>query len=359
MNGVKGKMRTFEREGEDLLKKANKLCEKEGVDGWKLAQTEMLRKRTVTPELKEAIEFVMLEYKPDYFRPALLSLCSKAVGGTSESTLSIAASLVLLGRAIGVHDDIIDQSRAKNRRPTVQGKFGKNLALVLSDVLLFTGFTSLRKAFQHGMSTSIITSILGTIEEIWFEQSEGEVLELKSRRRMDLTPQECLDKIRMRASELEAITRIGGILGCGSQGEIKALGEFGRLLGTMSILRDEIIDMLELRVLKHRIRKESLPIPLVYALQHSTSRQKILPRIAKERLTTLDLKEILKASEEAEGLNSVAKLIMKFSREASSCVETLEFKNKELKLLASSIRIAPKDWKPLVQTMQFPSSKNF
>ncbi|MDH5448512.1 MAG: polyprenyl synthetase family protein [Candidatus Bathyarchaeota archaeon] len=339
----------FEETGEELLNKTDKLCEKEGREGWKLAQETMLKEKTSSSELEEAIKYVMLDYKPDYFRPALLSLCSKAVGGTSEVTISTAASLVLFGRAIGIHDDIIDKSRTKNRRPTVLGKFGKELALVLSDVLFFKGFTLLRKTIRSGIPPEKIIAILSTIERIWFEQSESEVLELRSRRQIDITPEECLAKIRMRASELEAVTRIGGILGCGSQGEVNILGMFGRLFGIMSMLRDEIIDVLELDVLRHRIRQESLPLPLVYTLQDPKARPEIISIISKKRLTAMDLQRISKASDDRRGLNYVAELITKMAEEACSYVELLQNKNKKLKLLITSTTINPRDWKPVFQ----------
>lgn len=325
--------------GEAALERAKRLCAKEGLEGWKLAQETMLKEKISTPELEEAIKHVMIIYQPDYFRPALLSFCCQAVGGTSEATIPIGASLVLLGRAIGIHDDIIDGSRTKNRRPTVLGKFGRDLALVLSDVLLFKGFTLLRKTIQLDVPSERVVAIFGTIERIWFEQSEGEVFELKSRKRIDMAPQECLAKIRMRASELEAVTRIGGILGGGSEDEINILGKFGRLLGTMSILRDEIIDMLEFNVLRHRIRKESLPLPLIYAIQKPKVRPKIISLLSKKRLKTTDLQKISKASAEAGGLNFTAKIINEMAEEAYSYIGVLKNKTGELKLLTSSITI--------------------
>lgn len=337
----------FKETGEKLLEKVKILCEKEGMEGWKLAQETMLKEETSSPELRESIEYVMRRYQPDYFRPALLSLCSKSVGGSPGVTVSFAASLVLFGRAIGIHDDIIDQSKTKNRNPTILGKFGKDLSLVLSDILLFKGFTLLRKTIQSGITSKKVIAILSTIEKIWFEQSEGEVLELRSRGQVGTTPQECLAKIRMRSSELEAVTRIGGVLGGGSQSEVNVLSRFGRLLGTMSILRDEIIDMLEFDVLRHRIRKESLPLPLVYALQGPKIGPNIISVISKKRLTTIDLRRITKNVDKAGGLNYVAGLISKMGEEACSYTDVLKYKNKELKLLITSIKIEPEDWKQL------------
>ena len=345
---MKGNETWGENTGENLLGKVKKLCKEEGIKGWELARETMLKEKTSSSKLEEAIKHVMLKYQPDYFRPALLSLCSKAVGGTSEVTISTAASLVLFGRAIGIHDDIIDQSRTKNQNPTILGKFGKDIALVLSDVLLFKGFTLLKKTIQSSVASERVVAILNTIEKIWFEQSEGEILELQSRRQIDITPQECLAKIKMRASELEAVTRIGGILGGGSQGEVNILGEFGRLLGTMSILRDEIIDMLELHVLRHRIRKESLPLPLVYALQGPKIKPNIVSILSKKRLATRDLQKISKAVDEVGGLNYVAEIISKMAEEAYSHINMLKYKNEELKLFIKSTKMKPEDWKPLL-----------
>jgi geranylgeranyl pyrophosphate synthase len=344
---MKENKNTLKESREELPSKVEELCKEEGMAAWKLAQETLLKEKISTPELQEAIKYIMLRYKPDYFRPAFLSLCSQAVGGTSEATIHTAVSMVLFGRAIGIHDDIIDQSRTKNRRPTVLGKFGKDLALVLSDVLLFKGFTFLGKTIQSGVSPKRTAAILETIDRIWIEQSEGEVLELRSRRQIDITPQKCLSKIKKRASELEAIARIGGILGDGSQNEINILGKLGRLLGTMSILRDEIIDMLECDVLESRIKRESLPLPLVYALQNLEVRPKILSLISKKRLTTKDLQRISETSDKVGGLNYVAELIDRMSEEACSYVDLL--KNKKFKLLITSVRINPGDWKPIFQ----------
>ena len=332
--------------GKELLEKAKKLCEKEGREGWKLAQETMLKEKTSSPELQEAIKYLMTKCQPDVFRPALLSLCSKAVKGTSNVTAPVGASLILLARAIGIHDDIIDQSKTKDERLTVLGKFGSDITLVLSDILLFRGFTSLRRALESGTSVGKVMAILSTIEKIWIvEQSDAEALDLKFRRQIDVTPQQCLTKIRMIASEIEAIARIGGILGEGTENEIMTLGKYGRLLGTMALLRDEIVDMFRFKTLKHRIKKETLPLPLVYTLQ-TQFRHVVISLVSKARLTTRDLEGILKFSEEAGGIEKTANLLEKMVKEAHLLVSELKM-IRELKLLASSTALRLEEWEPI------------
>jgi len=351
---MKKSRKKLEPSSEELLEKARRMVEEEGAKGWDLAKETLLKQETHNSQSRETINYIMLQ--PDFFRPAIISLCSQAVGGDSEVTIPCSASLVLLGKAIGIHDDIIDNLKMRNKRLTFFGKFGKEIALILSDILLFKGFALMRKNDEVGVPKRSVAEILDTIDRVWFEQSEGEFLELRSRKQIDISPQECLAKIKMRASEMEATTRIGGILGGGSRKEIEALGKYGRLLGTASILRDELIDMLEFNVLRHRIRNESLPLPLVYAMQNNKGRSEIISIISKKRLTTMDLQMILRASEKAGGMNYVAEYIIKMVKEACPWIDSFRAKNEELKLLAISLTINPKDWEKVLQPM-YTSSK--
>jgi geranylgeranyl pyrophosphate synthase len=325
--------------GEELVEQAQKVMEKEGSKGWNLAKEVMLNQKIQSLQLKKAINYVMLQYKPDFFRPAIISFCSKVVGGSSEATVQCGASSILLARAIGIHDDIIDNLKIRNKRPTVFGEFGRENALILSDILSFKGFKLLGKIVEFGVSYRSIANIYDTIDRIWFEQSESEALEVQSRGKTETTPKKCLTKIMMRASEMEATTRIGGILGGGSEKEIEVLGRYGRFLGMASILRNELIDILELDMLRHRIKRESLPLPLIYALTNTSAKPKILSLISMKRPRIKDLQTVSKVVEEANGLRYVAKLVNRNVRNALSCVAFFGNRSKNLKLLASSTMI--------------------
>jgi len=335
----------FMTKNTNVFKQILELTQKEGQEGWTLAKETLLKRKRGNPLLQEAIEYTMNRYAPDYFRPAFVSLCCRAVGGKpSSSTVIAGASMVLLARALGFHDDIIDDSKTKKGRPTLFGKYGKNLTLVLSDCLMFEGFTLLRGIRKE----QNINSILETIEGLWsFEQSESETLELQHRNRTDITPEECVKKIKMRSSEIEAIARIGGILGNGKPEEIDMLGEYGRHLGFMAILRDELVDMFELDELKHRIKKESLPLPVVYALQNSEARPQLLRTIQETKLSSRDLIKIAQLCDEVNSIETVANLIRRSSIEASSLANRMVEEKQNLQLLSKSAVVEPEEWKPI------------
>jgi geranylgeranyl pyrophosphate synthase len=220
----------------------------------------------------------------------------------------------------------------------------------LSDVLSFKGFTLFRKNEEIGISEGKTMQIFGTIDQTWFEQSESEVLEVGSRKRMDVSPEQCLKKIRMRASEMEAIARIGGILASGSGKEIRNIGRYGRLLGVASLLRDELIDMLEIDVLRHRIRNESLPLPVILAIEDADARAEIASIITKKRLTNALLWKISQISDDAGGMNQVGELIGKMAQEASLCLRSIKNETRNLNLLISSLTIERKNWKLVLQS---------
>jgi geranylgeranyl pyrophosphate synthase len=260
------------------------------------------------------------------------------VGGDPEITTPTGASLVLLAKAIGIHDDIIDNVKRRNKHITAYGKYGKEIALILSDILLFKGFTLMRKNLEIGVPPETLSKILETIDQIWcHEQSESEILEYRFRTKTNILPEECLTKLKKRASEIEAITRIGAILGKAAKEELESLASYGRSIGMISILRDEIADMFEFNVLRHRIKRESLPLPLVYALQRAEAKQKLVYLISQKRIKKVDLVEILRIVDTTGSIDYVAELIDKMADDAYHHI--IKFDNKKLEFLANALKI--------------------
>ena len=335
-----------------LLHEARNLLEKEGEEGWRLAKDTILTQKTKNTELEKAMKYIMLVSQPDHFRPALLSFCSRAVGGKSDVTVPFAASLVLFARAIGIHDDIIDRSKTKNNHTTIFGKFGKDLALILADILLMKGFTLIRKTLQLNLPTERVVRALDVIDTVWFEQSEGGTLDIQNRSQTDTSPKKCLDKIKMIAAETEAIARIGSILGGGAEEVTERLGKYGRLLSTSYIIRNELVDMLDFKALKHRIRYESLPLPLLYALQDPLVKPQALCLVSKRKLTAETLQRILLITDSAGGMEYTANIITQTVNKAKVCIEILEEKSvlSALGKLAETALIRPMEWKHIDKT---------
>jgi len=330
---------------EEITEQLLKLLEERGKKALEMARKTVLEEKIESKEVQEALKYFMTEYWHDVTRPALLSLVCEAVGGDPDITTPIAISMTLISGAIDIHDDIIDQSKNKGSRPTVLGKFGKDIALLVGDALLFKGFTVLYKAVEKGVPAEQIAVISDIIKRTFFELGDAEALELQFRGRTDVTPEDYLCVVRKKAADVEAYTRISAIVGGGSKEEIEALGEYGRLLGMLVILRDDMIDMFDLEETIHRIKKEHLSLVIVYALQ-KPEMQSILRSLLKKTITKKDAEKLSTFVDKARGFIHMEECMNKLAEEAYIKIERIKCNRKHLALLLQGMLLP--EWRDYI-----------
>lgn len=206
----------------------------------------------------------------DYSRVALMVLSCQSVGGNPSLIKEIAKSLVLIGGGIDVHDDIIDSSflRTRKRKKTLLGKYGISKTLLIGDALLMGGLLNSHKIWSI-LPKEKSETIINVIKYGLFELGAAEFEELKFIKNLNVTEKQYLKVVYMKAADVEAYTKIGGIIGNGTNEEIEALGKFGRSLGMITILRDDVEDTFyDDYELISRITKESLPYPIICSLKN-------------------------------------------------------------------------------------------
>jgi len=321
---------------EEITEQLLKLLEKRGGKALELARKTVLEEKVESKEVQEALKYFMTEFWHDVTRPALLSLVCEAVGGDPGITTPIAISITLISGATGIHDDIIDQSKSKGSRPTVLGKFGQDIALLVGDALLFKGFTLLYEAVEKGVPAKKIAAISDIINRTFFELGDAEALALQFRGRTDVTPEDYLCVVRKKAADIEAYTRISTILGDGSEEEIEALGEYGRLLGMLAILRADMIDMLDLKETIHRIKKEHLSLVILYALQNPEMNP-ILRSLLKKTKTLKDAEKLSTFVDKAGGFIHMEECMNELAENAYKQIEMVKYNQNALKLLVQGM----------------------
>jgi geranylgeranyl pyrophosphate synthase len=336
---------------EKITGQLQKLLYSRGKEGLELARKAILDEKIDSKEVQEALNYFINDYWHDFTSSALLSLVCEAVGGDPKITTPVAVSLTLISGAIDIHDDIIDQSKIKNEHSTVYGKFGKEIALLVGDALLFKGFTTLYDAHNRGVSTEKIAGIINIINRTFFELGNAEALELQFRGRTDVTPEEYLQVVRKKGADIEAYTRISAILGDASQEENDLLGEYGRLLGTLIILRDDMIDMLDPEETIHRIQKEHINIAILYALQNPEMNLQIRS-ILKKRITSKDFERLATLVDKAGGFAQIDKYMTKIAKKAITKVEKVKSNKKYLTLLVRGMLLP--NWQKYLE----PASSN-
>ena len=187
----------------------------------------------------------VIAYLADYLResggkrvrPALTILANYSVGGDGSRYNSIRMATVMefLHTATLVHDDIIDSADTRRNRPTVNALYGNETAVLMGDWLYMS-------AFETSLAERSLP-ILDILTRVTRKMTEGELLQLTTLGKTDISEQHYLDIIQRKTAFLfSACCEVGAILGDANEAEQKALADYGMNLGMTFQLTDDLLD---------------------------------------------------------------------------------------------------------------------
>jgi len=172
--------------------------------------------------------------------------------------------------------------------------------------------------------------IMKTIKDMFYELGDAEALELNLRKRIKISQRKYLRLINKKAADVEAVAKIGAILGNTYRVHIENLAKYGRLLGNIFLLYEDYVDVMDMKEMLHRLRKEHLPLLLVNALRiDPTLREKIvLLQRRQNRKILIELQE-----KAIDCLESYRRVMMNFIKRIKKL--TISYPNsRQLNLLA-------------------------
>jgi geranylgeranyl pyrophosphate synthase len=274
----------------DLKKRSKK--------GLELAKQVLQTETMGDPALREALEHYLAHWN-DFTHPGLFSMACEAVGGNPDDVVSAQAAIAMMAAAFDIHDDIIDKSKVKHKVPTVYGKFGAEIALLLGDAFLIEGF----KLFVD--SATVLPKekrekALETVKKLIFEVGNAHAIEIGLKERKSIVPDDYMQVIEMKAAGIELDMHLGALFGGGKDAEVETLTRLGRILGILGTLREEFIDVFEIEELCQRIAVQDLPLPLLFAMQDQKAKRKVLNIISKPKITKSDVANLVDVTLEAK-----------------------------------------------------------
>jgi octaprenyl-diphosphate synthase len=147
----------------------------------------------------------------------------------------MATVMEFLHTATLVHDDIIDGADSRRNRPTVNALYGNETAVLMGDWLYMS-------AFETSLAERSLP-ILDILTRVTRKMTEGELLQLTTLGRTDVSEQQYLDIIQRKTAFLfSACCEVGAILGGATESEQKALADYGMNLGMAFQLTDDLLD---------------------------------------------------------------------------------------------------------------------
>jgi len=190
-------------------------------------------------DLYSASEFVEpLQYALDggkRIRPLILLLSAESVGNCDENAYAAACAVELLHTESVIHDDIIDNETLRRRKDPFHIKYGYNTSILTGDFVL-------------GLILNITSRInnpriAGELATTAMMMSDGEMIETRLESSEDVTFDDYIKVMEYKtATAFEAASKIGAILGGGTEDQILALAEYGKNVGIAYQIHDDLQD---------------------------------------------------------------------------------------------------------------------
>lgn len=190
-------------------------------------------------ELYSASEFVEpLQYALEggkRIRPLILLLSAESVGTSDENAYVASCAVELLHTESVIHDDIIDNEILRRRKDPFHIKYGYNTSIITGDFVL-----GLILNISSRLNNPRIASDLANTAMM---MSDGEMIETRLESSEDVTFDDYLKVIEYKtATAFEAASKIGAILGGGTEEQILALAEYGKNMGIAYQIHDDLQD---------------------------------------------------------------------------------------------------------------------
>lgn len=209
-------------------------------------------------------------------RPRLLLACAMDDSGrVPDDAINLASAVEIFHMATLVHDDIIDDSPLRRGIPTVQSKFGKKRAVVCGDYLLCMAVdmvAGLPYSYDDNEAW-LLPEFLSAAKKICI----GEKNQSDNAGNLALSLRQYLKIISGKTAMLFYISSYAGALAA-NRGktkenirQIRALANFGRLLGIMFQIADDLKDYEQteadaLKPVRRDIADGVVTLPLILAL---------------------------------------------------------------------------------------------
>ena len=200
-------------------------------------------------------------------RPILILLMARNYGSVTDVTQHAAVGLELLHTASLVHDDVVDESRERRGQESVNALYDNRVAVLVGDYILSTAL--LNVSYTHS------EKIVRYLAELGRTLSDGEILQLSSIDNEEISEETYYNIIKNKTAALfEACSAIGALSAGASDVEVERAKLFGRQLGIIFQIRDDIFDYYndEKEIGKptgNDMTEGKLTLPVIYALRHS------------------------------------------------------------------------------------------
>ena len=253
-------------------------------------------------------------------RPMLTLLIASNYGQVNSVTQHAAVGLELLHTASLVHDDVVDESGERRGQPSVNASFNNKVAVLVGDYILSTALLN--------VSLTNHTEIIKSLAQLGQTLSSGELLQMNNFKDDGISEEIYYRVIEQKTASLFATCAKNGALSVGvSPEEVSASYEFGKAIGMIFQIRDDIFDYFDSKEIGkptgNDMAEGKLTLPVIYALK-STGLEPMLQLAKKVKKGSVNSNEIailVDFAKERGGIDYAVKKMNDFSEIAKRYID--------------------------------------
>jgi octaprenyl-diphosphate synthase len=246
----------------------------------------------VDPFVGEVVRY-SIQSSGKRLRPVLLFLAGRAAGFSNGQHIQTATAIEFVHTASLIHDDILDGASIRRHCATVNVRWNVQVGVLAGDLLLTKALELMaRNGELHG---------LHRLAEACRKTCEGELRQLGTVNRFDMTPEEYYEMIAGKTAPLLACSAELGAYYSGADKETsERFRIFGHKLGLAFQVVDDVLDMigetgtagktLRTDLINH---KPTLPLILYLKTVNSADREETLNRICRNDFDEMAAKELI------------------------------------------------------------------
>ncbi|XP_003554194.2 geranylgeranyl pyrophosphate synthase, chloroplastic-like [Glycine soja] len=202
-------------------------------------------------KLHEAMRYTLLA-GGKRIRPVLCLAACSLVGGSEATAIPAACAVEMIHTMSLIHDDLpcMDNDDLRRGKPTSHKIFGEHVAVLAGDALLALAFEHVAASTEGAYAARVVRAIGELAKCIGAEgvmagqvvdvNSEGLTLSMSD----EVAVLERLEFIHVhKTAVVEGAVVMGAILGGGSDEEIERLRMFGRCIGLLGQVVDDVLDV--------------------------------------------------------------------------------------------------------------------
>ena len=265
-----------------------------------------------------------------YLRPAFLLIggrFGKKYKQKENELIKLAAAMESLHTATLIHDDIIDDSRLRRGKETIQSLYSKEYAVCMGDYMLSRTFLMLTELEIKKELAVRLAKVVGKV-------CMGEMRQSKMRYNTEITTMDYIRIISGKTAALFAISLSSGAYhAAASDKVVKQLAHLGYEIGMAFQLMDDLLDYNgnEKEVgkeLKKDLLRGYYTLPVIYAMRESGE----LKEIIGEGVDEQNIERVIELVKSTSGVKKTRALAEKYHSRAVKLYKKLPEKNGKILL---------------------------